>query len=188
MAVESIDDLKVAVCNLVRQASGVNAVIEAYPDHSPPEGLYGTYNMIPVRAYGHAIRERGTVPAADPAPPFVWEDIVENTVTQLELMVSINFLNAGAKEAAHKVLQSQFRHPIRWYCRDNSLGWRFVSEVRNLTGMEQATLQERYQLDLHLWVETQVSDTILAAAGFSVELYDEDERLLTTIDGNIGEG
>lgn len=186
MAVETIDELHTAIGNLIRQASGVNAVILANPDQAPPEGAYGTYRPIPVRAYGQVRRVREEVPALDPAPAFAWTDIEETVITQLELMVSVNFFNAGSQNAALNMLQGQFRQSISNYCFENGLGWRFLSEVRDLTDLEQGEVQSRHQVDLHLWVETSISDTMYAAAGFSVIIEDENGNELTHVDGNIG--
>jgi hypothetical protein len=173
MAVETLDELHSTIGNLIRTASGVNAVILANQDHAPPPGTYGTYHLMPVRAYGHPRRDRADIAAAEPVPTFAWTDIAETTVTQLELMVSVNFFDSGAKQAALMMQQAQFRSPVSEYCYVNGIAWRYTSESRDLTGLEMATIQERYQVDLHLWVETAITDTILRAAGFSVTIEDE---------------
>jgi len=43
-------------------------------------------------------------------------------------------------------------------------------------------MQERYQVDLHLWIETQVTDIILRAAGFSLTIEDEDGNILNRLE------
>lgn len=178
MPVENINDLNTTIANLVRTASGVNAVILANQDHAPPEGTYGTYHTVPVRAYGHPRRERADIAAAEPVPTFTWTDIAETTITQLELMVSVNFFDSGAQQAALMMQQAQFRSPVSEYCYVNGIAWRYTSESRDLTGIEMAAIQERYQVDLHLWVETEITDTILRAAGFSVTIEDEGGNIL----------
>ena len=74
--------------------------------------------------------------------------------------------------------QSQFRWPIVERCYTEGIAWRYTSESRDLTGLEMATIQERFQVDLHLYVETAITDTILRAAGFAVQIEDEDGNVL----------
>lgn len=186
MAVETLDELHSTIGNLIRTASGVNAVILANQDHAPPPGTYGTYHLMPVRAYGHPRKVREDIAALAPVPAFMWKDISETTITQLELLVSVNFFDAGAKQAALMMQQAQFRFPVANYCRQNELGWRYTSETRNLTGLEMATIQERYQLDLHLWIETSITDTMMRAAGYSIQIDDENGNTLTTISDTMG--
>lgn len=179
MAVENLDDLHTTIADLAFTATGIREMILANQDRSPPEvPTYGTYKLTPIRAYGHPRRVRTDVAAVDPVPSFAWTDFEEAVVTQLELMVSLNFFGVGAKQAALAMQSSQFRWPITEFCYANGLAWRYTSESRDMTDLEMATIQERYQVDLHLWVETEITDTVLRAAGFSVRIEDEDGNLL----------
>lgn len=186
MAVENLDDLNITVANLLRTASGYNRMVLANQGESPPPSPYGTYWITPVRAYGQPKRVRTDIPAVEPVPEFEWQDMQETLITSMEMMVSVNFFDKGARQAAHNMQQAQYRAPVSDYCYLNGIGWRYVSEARNLTGIEMANMQERYQIDLHLWVETQVSDTLLRAAGFIVEVYDENEHLLSSTKKTTG--
>lgn len=186
MAVESVDELYGVLAKLVRDASGYEVAILADQGRAPPAGAYATYKPIPVRAYGQPRRVRTDVPAVEPVPDFAWTDMKETLITSLEMMVSINFFDDGAQNAALRMQQAQFRQPISDYCFANGIAWRYVSESRNLTGVEMGDMQQRYQVDLHLWIETQVTDIILRAAGFSIVIDDENGNELTTIDGTLG--
>jgi hypothetical protein len=110
----------------------------------------------------------------------------ETLITSMEFMISINFFGEGAQNAALMMQQAQFRYPISAYCYANGIAWRYTSESRNLTGVEMANMQQRYQVDLHLWVESQVSDTILRAAGFSLAVEDESGNILSELSASAG--
>lgn len=182
MAVETVDELYGVIARLVKDASGYETARLADQGRSPPAGPYFTYKPIPVRAYGQPRRVREDIPAAEPVPTFTWTDMQETLITSLEMMVSINFFDSGAQNAALRMQQAQFRQPISDYCFANGIAWRYVSESRNLTGVEMGDIQERYQIDLHLWIETQVTDIILRAAGFSLTIEDEDGNTLNELE------
>jgi len=182
MAIETVDEMYSVLAELVRDASGYPIAILADQGHAPPAGNYATYKPIPVRAYGQPRRVREDIPAAEPIPVFPWTDMQETLITSMEVMVSINFFDSGAQNAALRMQQAQFRQPISDYCFLNGIAWRYVSESRNLTGVEMADMQERYQVDLHLWIETQVTDILLAAAGFSLTIEDEDGNILNRLE------
>lgn len=174
MPVTSIDQIKVALTNVIRKASSVNAVIEANQGQPPPEGIaYATYNITPIRAYGQVRRERALIPAEEPGPTPDYEDFAETVVSQLQVMVSINFFNNGALDAAMKLHNASFRQPVREMLYAAGIGWRTASEIRDLTGLYQAEMQPRYQCDVQLFIETAITDTILKAAGFSLVIEDE---------------
>lgn len=178
MPVTTIDDLKVAITNIIRTASGVNAVIEANQSQSPPTGLYGTYNITPIRAYGHPRKDREDIPAEEPGPTPEWTDFAESTVTQLLIMVSVNFFESGSMDAAWRLHNASFRQPVREMLYSNGIAWRNVSEVRDLSELYKGSIQARYQADIQLFVETQITDTVLRAAGFTIEVVDENGNII----------
>lgn len=176
--IEAVSELHTAFQQLVKVATGVPVVILANQGRDAPTGLHATYNPVPVRAIGAPRRSRIDVPAVDCDVPD-WTDIEEITISQMKFMLSVNLFNEGAKDAAWKLHNANFRYSVRQVLWVNQMGWRGCSEVRNLTSLMQASLQPRYQVDMHLVVETSVSDLILRAAGFSFEIYDESGQLLT---------
>jgi hypothetical protein len=177
---ESIEELYPVLQELVKRASGVNTVILANQGTPAPTGLYATYNLIPVRAYGHARLDRVDVLATEDFDPELgeWTDFEETACTSMQFICSVNILNAGAATAAMKLQNANFRAPVRDYLFANKIAWRYVSDSRNLTALMQAGLQSRYQADIHLFIEASVSYSVLRAAGFSVEIRDERGNLL----------
>lgn len=178
MPVTSIDDLKVAIANIIRKASGVNAVIEANQSQSPPEGLYGTYNITPIRAYGHPRKSRTDIPAEEPGPDPEWEDFSEATISELLIMVSVNFFEPGSMDAAWLLHNASFRQPVREMLYSNGIAWRNVSEIRDLSELYEGSIQARYQADIQMFVEVQITDTVLRAAGFTIEVVDESGNII----------
>lgn len=176
---ESIEEMYPALQQLVKLATGVDTVILADQGYPAPEGLYATYNLVPVKAYGHVRRKRVDVPAVDVDPSLgEWTDFEETALTSMQCMLSVNIHNEGAATAMMKLHNANFRAPIRDHLYANQIAWRYVSDARNLTGRLQAGLQPRYQADVHLYIEAAVSYTVLRAAGFTVEIRDESGNLL----------
>jgi len=175
--ITSIDQLYDGFRSLVAESSGVPIadVILANQGKPPPKkkAIYATYNPVPVRAYGQPYRDRTLTPAEEPGPTPEWEDIAEANVTSLELMLSVNFLNEGARDAAWKMHNSSHRAPVRKILFDNEIAWRYAGEIRNMTTPYLSDFQPRYQLDIHLYIEVAITDTILRAAGFSFTVEDK---------------
>ena len=193
MPVESLGALYTDLQRLVSIASGVDQgrVILADQGRPPPEpqgDLYATYNPIPVRAVG---QPRTSLALVDPVQDYNesllgtdWQDFEATTITQLDLILSCNFLNEGARDAAWKMHNANFRYPVADQLWSMQVGWRGASEVRRLTDIYQAGLQPRYQVDVNLYVETQITDEILRAAGFSLNVEDEDGNEVISLTSN----
>lgn len=170
---ENIDDLRGVFQSLVSLASGVNAerVILADQGRAPPAGieLYATYKLVPIRAYG---QPRRTLVHIDPIEEFDeslgddWTDLQETVASSMEFMLSVNFLNEGADMAVMMMQNANFRSPVSEYLFRNNIAWRYASNARNLTGLMQAGIQPRWQTDIHLFIEHEVSYGVLRAAGF----------------------
>ena len=180
--IESLDQLYVDLQRIVALASGVSEdrVILADQGRPPPEPagtLYATYNPVIVRAYGQPRSERELVDATEDFNESLlgadWQDFEETTISQAELLVSCNFLNEGARDAAWRMHNANHRWPIQEALWVADLGWRYCSEVRNLTGLYQAGAQPRYQTDWNVYAEMAVTDSVLRAAGFSYTVEDK---------------
>jgi len=183
MPIESLSELDIPVYQVISEATGLVQIIKSNPDASAPPGDYGTYSIQPIRAYGHPRTEQEDIDAIEPIPSFSWQDIRFYTITAMELMVSINFFGDSAKDNAMKMYSACFRPAIDDILRDNNIAWRYCSEARNLTYVEQATIERRYQLDLHLYAEVQATDDIYRAASVDVEVQDEDGNILASSEG-----
>lgn len=180
--IENLDELYVALQNLVETASGVETVILADQGRPAPDGLYATYDPIPVRAVGHPRTSRDLVDATEDFNEEKlgkdWQDFEATTISQIELMVSCNFLNEGARDAAWRMHNAMFRWPVQEITHENGIAWRSNSEIRNLTALSQGGLQPRYQVDAHLWIEVGVTDQVLRANGFDFKIEDEAGNVL----------
>lgn len=173
----TIDELYTTFQELVRVASGVETVILANQGRPEPKGLHATYNPVPVRAVGHPRKRRADVPAEDCDIPG-WVDFAETTITQMDFLLSVNFFNEGARDAAWRLHNANFRAPVQELLFTHGIGWRTCSEVRSLTALSQGGLQPRYQVDVRLYVEAEVTDTVLRAAGFALRIEDDDGNLI----------
>lgn len=176
MAVTDWDQLDVSIHGLLVACTGlpVNRVIKANQDRSEPgNDLYMTWNAIPVRAVGFPRRTMEEIPEIEPSDFVNWTDLEETIISQLDMIVSVNCYNSGAKDLAFKLQHANHLSSIADYCAANGIGWRYTGAARGLTGLQQAAYQTRYQLDIHLYIETAISGKLLAAASAKVKIYDE---------------
>lgn len=173
---ESVSDVIDTFQSIVQQASGVPLAILADQGREAPSGLYATYNPVVVRAVGHPRKSRSDSPPHEPTDLTGWTDFDEAVVSQMDLMLSCNFFNEGARDAAWRMHNANFRYSLQSYLHENSIAWRYCGEVKNLTSVLQAGLQPRFHVDCMLYIEGEVSGAVLRAAGVSI--------VLTDVDGN----
>lgn len=180
--ITALDELYVELQELVQTASGVPLAILADQGQTPPFGLYATYKPTPIRAIGHPRKSRALLDATEDFNESLlgadWQDFEETTISNLELMLSCNFLNGTARDAAWRMHNANFRWPIQERLWTAGIGWRNASEARDLTAIWQADYQTRWQVDVFLWIETQITDSVLRANGFSYTIEDEDGNVL----------
>jgi hypothetical protein len=177
---KNIAELHVILQGLVSVCTGLEAsrIILADQGRAPPAGntLYATYNPIPVRAYGHPSQRLEFAPAHEEREDYLgadWQDLEEITASSMEFMISVNFFNSGARQAAMMLHNANFRSPVSDYLFLNHLGFRYVSNPRNLSTHSQAEIQQRWQADIHMFIEHEVSGDVLRAAGFSLKFITE---------------
>lgn len=172
---ETLDELHGTLQTLVSMASGVplGSVILANQGRPALNGLHATFNPIPIRAYGQVRRKReyiAPIEEHDPALGSDWQDLREMACTSMEVLLSVNFYNEGAANAAMRLHNANFRAPVSEFLFRNQIAWRYVGNNRNLAGLMQASVQPRYQADIHLFIEHEVSYPVLRAAGFDIEI------------------
>lgn len=170
--IEDITSLYDSFVELVALTSGVDQarVIPANRGRHSPAGLdvYATYNPIPVRAYGFPEKR-----LADTSGPIQgtsltnWTDLQVTLITRMEFLLSVNFMNEGAKAAAIRVPSANFRYPVTKKLYDMGIAWRSVSDIRDLTEIQQGGLQPRYQLDVNMIIPMAITDDVLRANSFT---------------------
>lgn len=176
-----ISELYELLQGLVSICTGLDKkrIVLANQGQAPPKGntLYATYNPIPVRAYGQPRRVLEYVDPLEEFDPSLgtdWQDLEGITASSMEFMVSVNFFNEGAQQAAMRLHNANFRSPVSDYLFLNKLAFRYVSNPRNLSTHYQSGIQPRWQADIFIFVEHEVGDDVLRAAGFSVEFLREE--------------
>lgn len=188
MPATSLVDLYTDIQRVVSDATGVelSRVIladQGRPAPQPDDELYATYNPIPVRAVGQPRQELELVDATEDFNESLlgadWQDFRQSVVSQLDLMVSVNLFNTGARDAAWRMHNANHSWSVQNALWVGGLGWRYCSDARRLTDLMQSGLQERYQVDLNLYAGVAIQDNVLRAAGFSVEVEDEQGRIIS---------
>jgi len=180
--ITSIEDLYGSLQSLISTATGVGTVILADQGRPAPEGLYATYNPVPIRAVGHPRQSRELVAAEEDFNESLlgadWEDYDATTISQMELTLSVNFFNEGARDAAWKMHNAMHRWPVQERLYTAGIAWRGNSEVRRLTEVIQAGLQPRYQVDANLWIEVAITEQVLRANSFYMQVEDKAGNVL----------
>lgn len=185
--ITSLDALYTELQGIVATATGISTsrVILADQGRPPPEpqgDLYATYRPIPVRAVGYPRVSRTLVDATEDFNETElgtdWQDYEATTISQMELMLSCNFLNGAARDAAWKMHNANFRWPVLERLHTARIGWRKASEIRRLTGIDQAGFQPRYQVDVDLYIEVSITDDVLRANSFALTIEDEAGNVL----------
>lgn len=154
-------------------------IILADQGRSPPAGnqLYATYNPLPIRAYGqpgHRYEFIKPLEDFDYSLGPDWQDLEEVTASSMEFMLSVNFFNEGASQAAMMLQNANFRTHVSDFLFIQKIGFRYVSSLRNLNAYFQAGIQPRWQADVHLFIEHEVASKVLKAAGFHIKYIREE--------------
>lgn len=173
MPVSAISELYKPIKDVMTAATGVNRILLSGQGEPVITGTYGTYNPILVRAYGAPRHEQTDVAAIAPIPSFEWQDMAWDTITAVELMVSVNFLGPDSRDVIWQLQRANYRLPVQEMLRQYGMAWRYTSDVRDLTAIEQADVQLRYQCDVNLFVETMHRDIIYRAASVETQVFDE---------------
>jgi len=176
--VRDINELNPTLHQLVCLLSGAasNRVILANQGRPMPGGteLSGSYLLVPIRAYGWPTFSHTDVPAVEPVVPSLeaWTDYSTTMRTTMVFQLSVNLFNEGAGTAVLSFPNGNFRPDVISLLRRNKIGWFRTSNPRNLTALQNAGIQPRYQCDLTLYAEVETTYAVLRAAGFTLEVTD----------------
>lgn len=185
--IETFEDLLDPTVAILAATSGLaeDRIIPADEGRGPPQPetqLYATYALIPIRAYGQPRKSRELIDALEDGPTPDWEDMAETLITSIELMVSVNFYNEGAAEKAWSILGAEYREDVIKLLHDHEVAWRYASEVRRVPAIVQAGVEQRFQLDLHWFVNTAFTQDVLRAAGVEIRVEEQPSGAEFTID------
>lgn len=173
---KSIDDILPALQEIISIASGVpmQRVILGNQGHGAPAGNdpYISYLPTPLRAYGrpHSSDLKDVAPIEDYDKSLDslidggWVDFNQTLSTNWIIMVSITVFNEGADTIAMKLPFATSRNDILTIAKKSEISIRQSSDVRNLSGLMQAGIQPRYNLDVEFWARLDVNIDILRAA------------------------
>lgn len=160
---------------LIHLATGypLNRILVANQGQSSPRDPFCTFRIMPTGTQGAPRREQTLVPTQDCNIPN-WMDTEETTIQRVKIRVSVQFFRDGAKDAAWKMHNCNWRTPIANHLLINKMQWSGATSPNNLTDLEQAEYRQRYQLDVNLIVEGKVKDLILLAHSIAWNIDDEE--------------
>ncbi|WP_213881204.1 hypothetical protein [Pseudomonas sp. dw_358] len=154
----------------------LNRVILANQGKPMPGGtaLSASYLLVPIKAYGWPTLRYDDAVDLEPADPSLgdWTDYDVTMQSTMIFTLSVNIFNEGAATAAMSLPNGNFRADIAALLRQYRIGWFQTSPPRNLTVLQNAGIQPRYQCDLTLYAEVETTYAVLRAAGFSYEVSD----------------
>ena len=85
----------------------------------------------------------------DPSLGDDWTDFNETACSALELMISVNFFNAGAAQAAMMLQNANFRLPVSQYLFQNKIAALCQHPQKSQCAVPSRD-QQRYQSDIQL--------------------------------------
>lgn len=173
---KSINDILPPLQEIISIASGVpkNRVILGNQGHGAPAGNdpYISYLPTPLRVYGRpqssALKDVDPIEAYDKSLDSLidggWKDFNQTLSTNWVIMVSITVFNEGADTIAMKLPFATSRNDILALAKKSNISIRQASNIRNLSGLMQAGVQPRYNLDVEFWAKLDIDIDILRAA------------------------
>lgn len=178
---KSFEESFPAIHEFLRMASGVagNRIILGNQGRAAPEGLdpYISYLPTPLRAYAwpeQSLKEVAPVEDYDPSLGKDWKDFEAEITTNWILNVSVTVFNRGADTIIGRLPHSYFRDDIIAHLYKNNVSVKSYSNVRNLTSIIQAGNQPRYNLDIEMWCQLDVTYNVLKASKIPFVIRDGD--------------
>lgn len=156
-----------AVCQIVETVTGVTAFI-GDPGVGAPDGTYCAVRVQAEEGFGQAMK---SLEAAG-------QDFTDITKTQKVVTVSLNFYRDGAMAYAGALREANKRYPVRGILYLAQLGWQRLGPINNLTALLNGNMEERAQVNLYLYAEDTVEDTVNRARKVKFTTSDEDGHVL----------
>lgn len=156
-----------ATCRIVEAVTGVTAFI-ADPGVGAPDGTYCAVRVQTEDGFGQAMKSLEVA----------GQDFTDITKTQKVVTVSLNFYRDGAMVYAGALREANKRYPVRGILYLAKLGWQRLGPINNLTALLNGNMEERAQVNLYLYAEDTVEDTVNRARKVKFTTSDEDGHVL----------
>lgn len=156
-----------AVCSIVETVTGIPAFI-GDPNSGAPDGTYCAVRVQSEEGFGQAeksLEANG-------------QDFLAITKTQKVVTVSLNFYRDGAMAFAGALREANKRYPVQGILYLGKLGWQRLGPINNLTALLNGNMEERAQVNLYLYAEDAVQDTVNRAYKVKFTTSDEDGHVL----------
>lgn len=163
---------------IVMTVTGVPECILADPNAKSPTGPYAS---IRVR---QSIRERGqaNIKVSDlPAQRQVRYDVRAQIICD----VNIEFWRGEAMQYAEKLKECHKRPDVPWILMRAGLGWGWTDAVNNLTALQSGNFEQRAQIMLHLYYESQDIVDVNRIERVNATVADEKGTELQSVDVTI---
>ncbi len=173
-------DIEEKLADAVVTATGLDAdkVIIANQDAPRPSGSYATVFVTPARKLGTDRVELDELPL---------KDFDEKISGHREVLTSINFYRNEAFDNASKFETQLQSNGLIEFFKANGLGFKSVSDIRDLSEVIKKKWEQRAQIDLTIYAITNFSGTVMSIEEVNVDGIAESGNEQTNININIKE-
>lgn len=174
--------LSKVVAKIIVAVTGLPAnMVSVDQNFSAPAGSYCSIRLQNPTGWGQAMKSQRSAPSLD--DPAQYDDILDQTRSQMVLQFSINFYRARSMDYAAALFEANKREPVKQILRTNKMGWTRTTPPNNLTGLYSGSQEERSQIEIHLYHEDLVEDRVNRI--YRVEYAVENENQIVLTQGQV---
>lgn len=174
---------------IISMATGVpqERVILGNQGHAAPSGNspYISFLPTPLRVYGRPSDSYQDIAPIEPYSETLgdnWTDLNKKLTTNWIILVSVTVFNEGAETIATKIPYATARDDVLFLANNANISLRNVSNVRNVSNLIQAGVQPRYNVDIEMWAQLEISFGVLRVAKVPFVINDQNGNQISKED------
>ena len=178
------DELYLATKDIINLMHPNLKVIKAYQSKRAPSGPYAVVSSVDTKEtpYPPLTKQSNTAPVTSPIGQVT--NVSHNVAYQLKSTITVNFYRSNANQNAVAMLSANWVPAVHVYLIKNKLGWQSTNPVANLSAEINSKYEERAQLKIMLLHEAIRTDETNAIYSTQINVEDEKENQLESIDIN----
>ena len=171
----NLKEIKKFIADAVEQASDIT-VIYANQSAPKPKTNYATVLVTPITKVGYdAITYKNDIGS----------DLDETIEGLREVKASINFFREDALQNAYDFISKLQSTSFIELFKASNIGFKIVSDVRDLSEIHKEFWEERAQIDLTVYVMSIISETVIATETMEINGEVESGNKVTDININL---
>ncbi len=157
-----VEEIEGELTNLFSTITGLEFIVG--DDNGPvPVGPYGMLRVTDMGPNGLWDEDRNENQATEP-------DIVETMVGNRQLMVSTNAYRGNARTELSKIISGLQRSSSTAWMNERKLSLATSSNIRNLSQLEEANMEQRAQVDIFINTTSTDSEVVTAIESITIEM------------------